>query len=124
MCGIRQYFSLTVYPVNLFTDHGEDVKKSVVENEMKKGKLARVLSGSFLLIMLIHVIVFTAIGMFTPMGWRLLVIFVSALPVLAFVWWLIYLYYRFNPSVKWPGYIPFMRRTRIYKERNGVVCKK
>jgi uncharacterized membrane protein YidH (DUF202 family) len=42
----------------------------------------KVLSGSFWLIMAIHLVVFTAIGLFTVKGWRLLLIFLSGLAVL------------------------------------------
>jgi hypothetical protein len=42
-------------------------------------KSKKLLSASFWLIMAIHIIVFTSIGLFTAKGWRLLLVFLSGL---------------------------------------------
>ncbi|MCC8034719.1 MAG: hypothetical protein LIO77_02150 [Rikenellaceae bacterium] len=47
-----------------------------------KTRLARIATGSFLAIMAIHIVVFTAIGLFTPAGWRLLWIFIIGLGIM------------------------------------------
>lgn len=57
-------------------------------------KTKKLLSRSFWLIMLIHLVVFTAIGVFTTKGWRLLVIFLSGLLAILFFLWLLRLYSR------------------------------
>lgn len=49
-------------------------------------------SGSFWLIMFIHVVVFASIGIFTTRGWGLLVLFLSILVPSLFVLWLLTLY--------------------------------
>lgn len=46
---------------------------------MKKG--VKVLSISFWLIAAAHILAFTAIGIFTSSGWKLLLIFLACLPV-------------------------------------------
>jgi hypothetical protein len=42
----------------------------------------KLLSASFWLIMAIHLIVFTSVGLFTSGGWRLLILFLAGLAVL------------------------------------------
>ncbi|MDR1258669.1 MAG: hypothetical protein LBK65_05265 [Tannerellaceae bacterium] len=54
----------------------------------------KLLSGSFLLIMAIHIVVFTSIGLFTTRGWRLLIIFLAGLAVMTAAGWLLRLYYK------------------------------
>jgi uncharacterized membrane protein YhaH (DUF805 family) len=44
--------------------------------------MKKLLSGSFWLVMLTHVVVFTGIGLFTAKGWRLLIVFLAGLAVL------------------------------------------
>ncbi|MCD8071692.1 MAG: hypothetical protein LUE10_00625 [Alistipes sp.] len=46
------------------------------------GRLGRIHTGSFLAIMAIHLVVFTALGLFTPAGWRLLWIFLIGLGIM------------------------------------------
>lgn len=48
-------------------------------------RITRILTGSFILIAVIHILVFTAIGLFTPAGWRLLWIFLFGLAVMLLV---------------------------------------
>ncbi|MDR3094282.1 MAG: hypothetical protein LBU62_06560 [Bacteroidales bacterium] len=57
----------------------------------------KMIFGSFWLVMAIHITVFTAIGLFTAKGWRLLLIFLSGLAALSFLVWLLKMY-----SVKHP----------------------
>ncbi|KAA6305178.1 hypothetical protein EZS27_043172, partial [termite gut metagenome] len=52
----------------------------------------KLISGSFWLIMVVHLIVFTAIGLFTIKGWRLLLIFLLGAGALLLVLWLLKLY--------------------------------
>jgi hypothetical protein len=49
----------------------------------------KLISGSFWLIVAIHLVVFTSIGLFTTKGWRLLLIFLSGLAVLLLLFWLL-----------------------------------
>ena len=58
---------------------------------MMGSKLKKILSGSFIVVMLIHLIVFTAIGLFTPLGWRLLWIFLGGMVVflLLYLLWVV-----------------------------------
>jgi cyanate permease len=65
--------------------------------QMKTNKL---LSGSFWLIMAIHLIVFTAIGLFTVKGWRMLLTFLSGLAILFLVVWLLNIYSKRHPEKK------------------------
>ncbi|MDR3251251.1 MAG: hypothetical protein LBT42_06270 [Tannerella sp.] len=58
----------------------------------------KLLSGSFWLIMAIHLIVFTAIGLFTVRGWRLLLTFLSGLAILLFVLLLLSIYSKRHPE--------------------------
>jgi uncharacterized membrane protein YdjX (TVP38/TMEM64 family) len=60
----------------------------------------KIVSGSFWLVMAIHIIVFTAIGLFTASGWRLLVIFLLCLLVILLVFWLLKLYAKKHPNNK------------------------
>lgn len=46
------------------------------------GKVRRVATWSFWLIAAAHIIAFTAIGLFTPKGWRLLGVFLAGLAVI------------------------------------------
>lgn len=71
---------------------------------------SKILSGSFLAIMAIHIIVFTAIGIFTPLGWRLLAIFGIGLAALACLWLILFLYSKTFAPLKWMLFVPFMRR--------------
>jgi cyanate permease len=48
--------------------------------------------------MAIHLVVFTAIGLFTTKGWRLLLIFLSVLAVLLLVLWMLKLYFAKHPQ--------------------------
>jgi hypothetical protein len=54
----------------------------------------KLLSTSFWLVMAIHIVVFTSIGLFTTKGWRLLVIFLAGLAVLTGGGWLLRLCFR------------------------------
>ncbi|MDR0681374.1 MAG: hypothetical protein LBG15_05945 [Dysgonamonadaceae bacterium] len=55
-------------------------------------------SGSFWLVMAIHIIVFTAIGLFSAKGWRLLIVFLSGLSALLLLFWLLRLYSKKHPE--------------------------
>ncbi|KAA6300240.1 MAG: hypothetical protein EZS26_003620 [Candidatus Ordinivivax streblomastigis] len=58
----------------------------------------KLISGSFWLVMAIHLVVFTAIGLFTVKGWRLLLIFLSGVVALLLVLWLLKLYSKRHPE--------------------------
>ncbi|KAA6319284.1 hypothetical protein EZS27_030804 [termite gut metagenome] len=58
----------------------------------------KLISGSFWLIMAIHLVVFTAIGLFTVKGWRLLFLFLSGVAVLLLVLWLLKRYSKRHPE--------------------------
>jgi membrane protein implicated in regulation of membrane protease activity len=63
-------------------------------------KPQKLLSRSFRLIMMIHLIAFTAIGLFSTKGWGLLILFLSILaPSIALVW-LLRLYLERHPGKK------------------------
>ena len=51
---------------------------------MQKRKGIKILSVSFWVIALAHILAFTAIGLFTNSGWRLLIIFLFGLVVMVF----------------------------------------
>ncbi|KAA6326434.1 hypothetical protein EZS27_024460 [termite gut metagenome] len=71
------------------------------------------ISGSFWLIMAIHLVVFTAIGLFTVKGWRLLLIFLSGMAALLLVLWLLRLYSTRHPERKrLEAFILFILRKR------------
>jgi hypothetical protein len=71
------------------------------------------ISGSFWLVMAIHLVVFTAIGLFTVKGWRLLLIFLSGLLALLLVLWLLKLYSARHPEKRrLDAFILFMLRKR------------
>ncbi|MCD7969052.1 MAG: hypothetical protein LUF87_01700 [Alistipes sp.] len=55
------------------------------DNNRFKNKVLKILTGSFIVIMAIHIVVFTALGLFTPMGWRLLYIFLAGLAIMLVV---------------------------------------
>ena len=61
-------------------------------------KSKKLLSASFWLIMAIHIIVFTSIGLFTAKGWRLLIVFLSGLAFLLLVFWLLRKYSKRRPE--------------------------
>ena len=61
-------------------------------------KSKKLLSASFWLIMAIHIIVFTSIGLFTAKGWRLLIVFLSGLAFLLLVFWLLRKYSKRHPE--------------------------
>ena len=75
-------------------------------------KIRKIITGSFLLIMAIHLIVFTAIGVFTPLGWRLLYIFLIGLAALLSVTGVLLLYARKHSEKIWFKYIPFYNRLK------------
>ena len=75
-------------------------------------KIRKIITDSFLLIMAIHLIVFTAIGIFTPLGWRLLYIFLIGLAALLSVTGVLLLYARKHPEKRWVKYIPFYNRLK------------
>jgi cyanate permease len=50
--------------------------------------------------MAIHLIVFTAIGLFTVKGWRLLLTFLSGLAIILLVVWLLNIYSKRHPEKK------------------------
>ncbi|KAA6326169.1 hypothetical protein EZS27_024690 [termite gut metagenome] len=58
----------------------------------------KLISGSFWLIMAIHLVVFTAIGLFTVKGWRLLFLFLSGVAALLLVLWLLKWYSKRHPE--------------------------
>jgi membrane protein implicated in regulation of membrane protease activity len=58
----------------------------------------KLLSGSFFLIMAIHIVVFTSIGLLTAKGWRLLIIFLAGLAVLTAAVWSLRLYSKHHPE--------------------------
>jgi hypothetical protein len=58
----------------------------------------KLLSGSFWLVMAIHVIVFTSIGLFTAKGWRLLIVFLAGLAFITGAGWLLGLYLKQHPD--------------------------
>jgi positive regulator of sigma E activity len=58
----------------------------------------KLISGSFWLIMAIHLVVFTAIGLFTTRGWRLLFLFLGGVGVLLLVVWLLKRYAKRHPE--------------------------
>jgi membrane protein implicated in regulation of membrane protease activity len=60
----------------------------------------KLVSGSFWLIVAIHVIVFTTIGLFSAKGWRLLIVFLSGLSVLLLLFWFLRLYSKKHPEKK------------------------
>jgi hypothetical protein len=60
-------------------------------------KANRLLSGSFWIVMLIHIIVFTGIG-FTTKNWRLLALFIFILAALLILLWLLHLYSARHPE--------------------------
>jgi len=64
---------------------------------MKTKKLA---SGSFWFVMAVHLIVFTAIGLFTAKGWRLLIVFLSGLSVSLLLFLCLRLYSKRHPEKK------------------------
>jgi hypothetical protein len=64
---------------------------------MKKNKI---LSGSFWLIMTIHLTVFTAIGLFSAKGWRLLITFLVGMGTLVLLFALLRIYSRRHPQKK------------------------
>ncbi|KAA6334096.1 hypothetical protein EZS27_017557 [termite gut metagenome] len=73
----------------------------------------KLISGSFWLIMVVHLIVFTAIGLFTAKGWRLLLIFLLGAGALLLVLWLLKLYSARHPEKRWLGvFISFMLHKR------------
>ncbi|MDR0815333.1 MAG: hypothetical protein LBN37_06240 [Bacteroidales bacterium] len=61
----------------------------------------KLISGSFWLIMGIHLVVFTSIGLFTAKGWRLLLIFLSGLAALLLLVWLLKLYSARHPEKRY-----------------------
>ncbi|MDR2809766.1 MAG: hypothetical protein LBB84_04310 [Tannerellaceae bacterium] len=63
-------------------------------------KYKRLLSGSFWLIMSIHLAVFTAIGLFSARGWGLLATFLSIFAVSAALMGLLFLYAKRHPEKK------------------------
>jgi hypothetical protein len=69
----------------------------------------RLLSGSFRLVMAIHIIVFTSIGLFTARGWRLLIIFLAGLILIISSGWLLRLYAKRHPEKRrlgeWISYL-------------------
>lgn len=58
----------------------------------------KLLSRSFWLIMAIHLIVFTSIGLFTVKGWRLLIVFLTALVLMLLAWRLLNWYSKQHPQ--------------------------
>lgn len=71
----------------------------------------KLLSGSFWLIMAIHLVVFTSIGLFTVKGWRLLIVFLSGLAGLLLAWWLLNLYAQRHPQIQWLAtFLAFLRK--------------
>ncbi|KAA6351752.1 hypothetical protein EZS27_000877 [termite gut metagenome] len=73
----------------------------------------KLISGSFWFIMAIHLVVFTAIGLFTAKGWRLLLIFLSGMAALLLVLWLLKLYSTRHPEKRHLGaFILFMLHKR------------
>ncbi|MCD8172572.1 MAG: hypothetical protein LUD76_03795, partial [Alistipes sp.] len=62
---------------------GPDAERKIAG--IRIGKLAKILTGSFVVIMAIHLAAFTAIGLFTDAGWRLLWIFLGGLAIMLFV---------------------------------------
>ncbi|MDR1645058.1 MAG: hypothetical protein LBS05_04445 [Tannerellaceae bacterium] len=60
----------------------------------------KILSGSFLLVMAIHLVVFTAIGLFTTKGWRLLIIFIAGFLLIFIGGRLLRLYSKRHPEKK------------------------
>ena len=74
-------------------------------------KVRKVLSGSFWLIMLIHVVAFTFVGLFTTRGWRQLVLFLSLLFLLLFCRWLLTLYaVRYAEKHRFAAYLTALRK--------------
>jgi hypothetical protein len=61
----------------------------MIKSKMNWEKL---LSASFWIVVTIHIVVFTSIGLFTAKGWQLLVIFIVGLAVLTGSGWLLRLY--------------------------------
>jgi type IV secretory pathway TrbD component len=58
----------------------------------------KLLSGSFRLVMIIHILAFTALGLFTAKGWRLLIIFLAGLILLTVASRLLRLYSKRCPD--------------------------
>jgi cell division protein FtsW (lipid II flippase) len=80
----------------------------------------KLISGSFWLIMAIHIVVFTAIGLFTAKGWRLLLVFLSGLAVLLLALWLLRLYVARHPQKKrLKAFLSFI----MPKRKNGTFSE-
>lgn len=71
-------------------------KKAFMKNKI----LQKVISGSFWSIMAVHIIVFTAIGLFTAKGWRMLFKFLIYLAAILLIFWLLNLYVKKHPEQK------------------------
>jgi Flp pilus assembly protein TadB len=61
-------------------------------------KIKKLISGSFWLVMAVHLLVFTAIGLFTAKGWRLLLLFLLGLASSLLLFWLLRLYSKRHPE--------------------------
>jgi Flp pilus assembly protein TadB len=62
-------------------------------------------AASFWIIMAIHIIVFTAIGLFTAKGWSLLILFLSVLAGLLLIFWLLRIYLRRHPEKRFAAFL-------------------
>ncbi|MDR3226938.1 MAG: hypothetical protein LBT56_04630 [Prevotellaceae bacterium] len=67
---------------------------------MKNKILQKIVSGSFWMTMAVHIVVFTAIGLFTAKGWRMLIKFVIYMSAILLIFWLLNLYVKKHPKQK------------------------
>ncbi|MDR1497635.1 MAG: hypothetical protein LBS59_04390 [Puniceicoccales bacterium] len=85
--------------------------------------MKKLLSASFWIVMLVHIVVFTGIGLFTERGWQLLAIFLAGLTLLLVLFWGTKLYSKRHPEKRRLAALIAFFQSRG-KKRENIPIKK